>query len=197
MFLKTVIGATLLAVSVSSSTSHAPSSKEDFQPGVFQSGDLFLYDSKERVKVGFGMSKEEVAEALGEPIDDLYAIHAFEYSGIKVHYDKENKVNGLIIDSGTENPIRFSTPRGIEYGDPLESILEQYGEPISLEQHSSITTLTYIIERTDEGFLLRKSYGEIADRAKAYTISMNIDGELGLSFIMIADYEFTMNPRGL
>lgn len=169
-------------------------SEEDFKPGVISSDDLSFYESKAEYNVSLGMTREEIEDRLGVPIDTFNFLGMNEYSGIKVHFNKDNIVNGLVIDDNTESNNKYSTPRGIKYGESIDSIIKRYGEPSHTDESNNNTSLTYLLEESSDGFIIRSTVDQIQKRDRAYTISMNIDKVHGMIFIMIADFEYSYNP---
>jgi len=169
---------------------------KDFEPGVFQESDLSMYDDENKIEIRMGMSKDDVEAALGEPIETKDFIGVYVYPGIEVHY-KENLVNGLLITDNTNNYKKFRTARGVKFGDSEEAVFNNYGlEEKQRSLGDSIRTVTYIVEKTTKGYEVRDSFNEALNKENVFSLSMNIDKNDGVGYIMIADYEFSTNPSG-
>lgn len=79
------------------------------------------------------------------------------------------------------------------YGDTAESIINKLGELTSREESKTTTTLNYVIEKAEANeYKLIHSNDRSYDVASSYVISMNIDKEIGMSFMMVADYRYAM-----
>jgi hypothetical protein len=164
-------------------------SEDSFIPGKFQASDLSFYKKNEKDIIRLGMSKQEVEDILGEPIRKIDFFNIYEYSGVKVHYNKNNIVNALMIDDNTKHNKTYMSPRGIQYGDTVDSIVSKYGDQAIRDESGSSISLTYIIEKVDDEYISRNSIDQVINVDNTYLISMLID-KYGMLFIMIADYYF-------
>jgi hypothetical protein len=171
----------------------ADNSESDFKPNIFQINDLSVFDLSKSIKISLGMKKEEVENKLGNPIDTIDFMRLNIYDGVEVHY-KNGVVNGLIIRDTTNDNTRFSTARGLKYGDNIKDFIMKYGDNGKKDESSSNISFTYLLEDEGNDFKTLDSFMGIKDTAKIYTISMNFYDKEIMSFIMIADYDFTINP---
>lgn len=164
--------------------------EDNFIPGKFQASDLSFYKKNEKDIIRLGMSKQEVEDILGEPIDKIDFFNIYEYSGVQVHYNKNNIVNALMIDDTTKHNKTYMSPRGIQYGDTVDTIVSKYGDQVLRDESGNNISLTYIIEKVDDEYISRNSIDQVINVENTYLISMNIDKQYGMYFIMIADYHF-------
>lgn len=171
-------------------------SNADLLPGSWGESDLSVIDNDSDVAIKFGMTREEVEDLVGDPIDEIDFLGVLEYPGLKVHYNDQQQVAGIIIDDSTTEHDRYETARHIRYGITVDEVISRYGEPAGNEENFGTTTLTYILEKDNKQLKQVDDYLAVENKANLYTISMNIEKDTGLQFLMIADYAFTMNPTG-
>ncbi|GKU79191.1 hypothetical protein [Paenibacillus sp. L3-i20] len=179
----------------SSTTKETFAKEESFKEGIFQKNDLAFYDLSNNIKINFGMKKTDVEKLIGQPTKTLDYIRLFEYSGISVHY-RDDKVSGLILNSEYDNFDKFITPRGIKMGDNLDIIISKYGNSFIKKEKYNIITLTYFFEKVKGEFKTITSFKEARDTKNAYSLSMVILKDIGLSYLMIADHLYSTNPTG-
>ena len=97
----------------------------------FEEEDLGFIDTASGAVIKIGMTIDEIESLIGVPRSIDSQRNRF-YSGIAIQYDDNMTATRLVVAGGnmegSDNPVRFVTPRGIRLGDSIDAFMSVYGD---------------------------------------------------------------------
>lgn len=108
-------------------------------------------------------------------------------------------MDGIMID----DPAifrKYKTPRGIGFGSTIQEVIRQYGKKGFMDSRKGkVSDITYVMERNKQGdYSVITSFDKFALEGgyeNLMILSMVLDQQGRVSFLMIADYEFAYHPE--
>ncbi|MGX1827352.1 hypothetical protein ACWIE6_03825 [Paenibacillus taichungensis] len=168
-------------------------------PMIFTEEEFKVQNKAKNITIQIGDTRAEVEQQLGKHVDYYYHTNVYQYKGMWIHY-KEGIVDGIVIDDAAANSKKYKTPSGIGYGSTIQEVIQQYGKKAFIDSNQrKVRSITYLMERDKQGnysiitsfdkFVLEGGYENLM------ILSMVIDQQSRVSFLMIADYEFAYHPE--
>ncbi|MGK9250644.1 hypothetical protein [Paenibacillus humicus] len=82
--IKAIVVVIFLSLTACNASNPSFIAEEEFKPGVLLSEDLSFYEPEAKLKVGLGMTREQIENKLGTPIDFIDFSGINEYRGITI-----------------------------------------------------------------------------------------------------------------
>lgn len=163
--------------------------KHNYVSGVFTNDDFSIIRTSDNSLIRYGMLREEVEKLFGKPEGKDF-VGGDIYDGIIISY-RNNKIVCFTAVYSSEKIVNYQTPRGIRYDSTMNDVELKYGKGII-----SDNTIIYLLDESDQGFVLINSYNEIRDPNKTYVLYFVFKNDhKSLSRIYIMDFNFSINMK--
>jgi outer membrane protein assembly factor BamE (lipoprotein component of BamABCDE complex) len=140
----------------------------------------------DKVKISFGMTRDEVNEKLGveNPGDDVFTGYD---SGLSVIF-REDKVVSITLSEGSEGV--YETADGVGVGMTKQETMDVYGDKSRAAQQDPENSLSYIYDTETEEYW--SSHQEVEMEAQnisgLYLINSRFNPDGSLQMISLGDY---------
>lgn len=143
-----------------------------------------------KATVHYGMSRADAEKVLGEG-EEAGLGKSFSYGGgVTVMY-RGDKVAGVALNEGSEKA--YETVEGLRVGMSEEDTRKVYGEHYL---NNAEKFIDYAYDSSNKQFLQGTEWAKkFADDSLIYLISVMLDGEKQVSYIMLTDRKMAMTYR--